>query len=59
VVSSGDGRTVFAFRSTAGCRRLLASLAQNRGISQAAALEILVRDEAERRNLEAESRVTA
>ena len=56
---SGDGRKVVTFRLTAECRRLLALLAQNRGISQAAVIEILVRDEAERRNLEAESKIAA
>lgn len=36
------------FRLTEECRRLLAMIAEKRGISQAAVIESLVREEAER-----------
>ena len=56
---SADGKKTVAFRLTAEARRLLALLAQNRGISQTAVLEILIRDEADRRNLAVESKIAA
>jgi hypothetical protein len=41
-------RKAVTFRLTAECRRLLAELARARGISQAAVLELLLREEARR-----------
>lgn len=39
-------RKAVTFRLTADCRRLLAALADAKGVSQAAVLELLVRQEA-------------
>ena len=45
----GDAeRKAVTFRLTAECRRLLAELARVRGISQAAVLELRLREEARR-----------
>ena len=52
-------RKAITFRLTDECRRLLVLLAQYRGVSQAAILEMLVRDEARRLDLEAESKIAA
>jgi hypothetical protein len=52
-------RKAITFRLTDECRRLLVQLAQYRGVSQAAILEMLVRDEARRLDLEAESKIAA
>lgn len=42
---SGSDRKAVTFRLTAECRRLLTELADAKGISQAAVLELLVREE--------------
>lgn len=42
-----------SFRLTPEARRLLAAMAEKRGVSQGAILEQLIRDEAERRNITA------
>ena len=53
----GDAeRKAVTFRLTAECRRLLAELARAKGISQAAVLELLLREEARR---EAKARKSA
>ncbi len=52
-------RKAVTVRLTAEARRLLALLSQYRGVSQAAVLEMLVRDEARRLDLEAESKIAA
>lgn len=44
---SGADRKAVTFRLTAECRRLLAELAVKRGVSQAAIVELLVREEAQ------------
>ena len=41
-------RKAITFRLTAECRRLLVELAQAKGVSQAAVLELLLREEARR-----------
>jgi hypothetical protein len=41
-------RKAVTFRLTAECRRLLVELARARGISQAAVLELMLREEARR-----------
>jgi predicted transcriptional regulator len=43
---SAGNRKLSTFRLTDECRRLLADLAERRGVSQAAIIELLVRDEA-------------
>lgn len=43
---SGANRKLTTFRLTDECRRLLAELAEKRGVSQAAMIELLVREEA-------------
>jgi DNA-binding MarR family transcriptional regulator len=45
---SASDRKAVTFRLTAECRRLLAELASAKGISQAAVLELLLREEARR-----------
>jgi hypothetical protein len=52
-------RKVVALRLTEECRRLLVLLADARGISQAAVIELLVRDEARRTNVEEEAKIAA
>jgi hypothetical protein len=56
---SRSTRKAITFRLTAECRRLLALLSAERGVSQAAILELLVRDEARRSNVEAEAKLAA
>lgn len=53
-----QGRKAVTFRLTEECRRLLLALAHDKGISQAAVLELLVRDEAKREGL-IESKIAA
>ena len=48
-----------AFRLTEEGRRLLALLADERGISQTAVIELLLRDEARRTNVEEEAKIAA
>ena len=57
-MSRGTRRAV-TVRLTAEARRLLALLAQQKGISQAAVLELLIRDEARRADVDAESKIAA
>ena len=45
---NGSDRRAVTFRLTAECRRLLVELANAKGISQAAVLELLLREEARR-----------
>ena len=47
------------FRLTEECRRLLALLSEDKGISQAAVIELLVRDEARRTDVEAAVKLAA
>ncbi len=48
-MSSAD-RKLTTFRLTEECRALLADLAKRRGVSQAAILELLVREESYKQN---------
>ena len=52
-------RRMVSFRLTEEARRLLSLVARFRGISQAAVLEILIRDEAQRLNVENELKLSA
>ena len=52
-------RKMVEFRLTEDCRRLLALLSDQKGISQSAVIELLVRDEARRTNVEEEVKAAA